>query len=56
MEKSKLKDNSRKHPYVREQWIKSKRANRPKQKWVQDVPFDVLLAEDESRGHWERVA
>lgn len=27
------KDNSRKHPYVREQWMRTKREGRPKQTW-----------------------
>ena len=45
------KDNSKKHPYVREQWMKAKREGRPKQVWVWDEP----MYGDIRYGHWEKV-
>jgi hypothetical protein len=34
------KNNSHKHPYEREKWMKAKKVGRPKQIWVD--------------GHWEK--
>jgi hypothetical protein len=46
------KDNSRKQPYKREQWIAAKREGRPKQVWVME---GVLGKPETITGHWEKV-
>jgi hypothetical protein len=52
-----IKDNSRKHAHVREQWEAKKREGRPKQTWVtsevQENSFGVT--EVAVPGRWEKA-
>jgi hypothetical protein len=46
------KDNSNKHPHIREEFTKGKKLGRPKQRWVSAVWYAGTLRE---LGHWEKV-
>jgi hypothetical protein len=46
------KDNSRKQPYQREQWMLGKKLGRPKQRWVYDNGTHWAGV---GSGHWEKV-
>lgn len=51
----KTKDNSRKHPHMREEWMAGKKLGRPKQIWVWDAtPMEEIGETD--IGHWEKIA
>jgi hypothetical protein len=52
--KSKVKDNSKKHPHMREEFTQGKKIGRPKQTWVWDEPVREEETDDR-KGHWEKV-
>lgn len=49
------KDNSRKHPMQREDWMKGKKIGRTKQVWVWDTST-MTLGVLQQTGHWEKVS
>lgn len=46
----KTKDNSRKKPAEREDWMAGKKVGRPKQIWVEDTNDSISKT-----GHWEKT-